>query len=79
MYTKRWRTSCIDTQKRKSHEVPRVHDAKNADAGKRRQTGAPLGGRTGKRSSPGSGEDEDKKGESADLQPDDVENDDTAR
>ena len=38
----------------------------------------PLIERTGERSSPGSGEDEDAD-EAADLQPDDVEDDDTAR
>jgi hypothetical protein len=37
----------------------------------------PLIERTGERSSPGSGEDED--GDAADLQPEDVEHDDTAR
>jgi len=39
----------------------------------------PLIERAGGRSSPGSGEDEDEGDESADLQPDDVEDDDTAR
>jgi hypothetical protein len=53
--------------------------AQNVDAGKRNESTAPLGGRAGKRSSPGSGEDEEKIDDSADLQPDDVENGDTAR
>ena len=45
---------------------------------KRRDPIKPLAERSGERSSPGSGEDEDRGG-AADLQPDDVEDDSTAR
>ena len=56
----------------------RMPKTKSGRADKRSDTIEPE--RAYERSSPGSGEDEDKDGdEAADLQPDDVEGDDTAR
>jgi hypothetical protein len=56
--------------------MPKMPRTESGDAKKHGDPMEPLIERTGERSSPGSGEDED---ESADLQPDDVEHDDTAR
>jgi hypothetical protein len=56
--------------------MPKMPTIEIGEAKKHGDPLEPLIERTGERSSPGSGEDED---ESADLQPDDVEDSDTAR
>jgi hypothetical protein len=62
-----------------TEEYLRMPRTKIDDAKKHGDPLQPLIDRTGERSSPGSGEDEDEGDEAADLQPDDVEEGDTAR